>query len=79
MKKDNIERIVRELRDRAGLKDEKVTPHVFRYTTATQAIRSGMPVNDIQRMLGHVNVATTMIYAHVSQEDVQAGHKRCIV
>lgn len=79
MKKDNIERIVRNLRERAGMKDRNITPHVFRHTTATQALRSGMPVNDIQTLLGHCNVATTMIYAHVSQSDIQAGHKRCIV
>lgn len=79
MKKDNIERIVRNLRDRAGITDKKVTPHVLRHTTATQALHSGMPINDIQALLGHSNVSTTMIYAHVSQSDVQAGHKRCIV
>lgn len=79
MKKDNIERIVRKLRERAGMADRNITPHVLRHTTATQALRSGMPVNDIQALLGHSNVATTMIYAHVSQSEVQAGHKRCIV
>lgn len=77
--KDNIERIVRNLKDRAGLGDRRVTPHVFRHTTATHAVRSGMPVTDIQQLLGHSNVATTMVYAHISNESVQAGHRRCIV
>lgn len=79
MKKDNIERIVRNLRERAGMADRNITPHVLRHTTATQALGSGMPISDIQRLLGHSNVATTMIYAHVSQDEVQAAHKRCIV
>lgn len=79
MKKDNIEKIVRNLRERAGMADRNITPHVFRHTTATQALKSGMPVSDIQKLLGHSNVATTMIYAHVSQSDVQAGHRRCVI
>lgn len=79
MKKDNIERIVRNLRARAGMADRDITPHVFRHTTATQALSNGMPVSDIQKLLGHSNVATTMIYAHVSQDEVQAAHKRCVV
>lgn len=77
--KDNVERIVRNLKTRAGMEDRNITPHVFRHTTATQAVRSNMPIVDIQRLLGHSNVATTMVYAHTSSESVQAGHRRCIV
>lgn len=79
MKRENVEKIIRQIKDRAGFKDRKITPHIFRHTTATQALRSGMPVNDIQVLLGHANVATTMIYAHTSNDAIASGHKRCIV
>ena len=79
MKKGNIERMIRSIRDRAGMGDRRITPHTFRHTTATQALQSGMPVTDIQLLLGHASVNTTMVYAHTTHEAVQAGHKRCIV
>lgn len=79
MKKTNIERMIRIIRNRAGMGDRRITPHTFRHTTATQALQSGMPITDIQVLLGHASVNTTMIYAHTSREAVQAGHKRCIV
>lgn len=79
MKKSNVERMIRIIRDRAGMGDRRITPHTFRHTTATQALKSGMPVTDIQQLLGHASVSTTMVYAHTSHEAVQAGHKRCIV
>ena len=79
MDKNNVERMIRVIRQRAGMGDRRITPHTFRHTTATQALQSGMPVTDIQQLLGHASVNTTMVYAHVSNEDVRAGHKRCIV
>lgn len=79
MKKENIERIIRKIAIDAGLGDKKISPHIIRHTTATQALRSGMAVSDIQALLGHSNVATTMIYAHTSTDDVQAEHVRCII
>jgi len=79
MNKDNIERIVRNIKNRAGFTDRNITPHTFRHTTATQALRSGMPVSDIQMLLGHANVSTTMIYAHTCNEKVQAEHSRCVI
>lgn len=79
MKKGNIERMIRSIRDLAGMGDRRITPHTFRHTTATQALQSGMPVTDIQLLLGHASVNTTMVYAHTTHEAVQAGHKRCIV
>ena len=79
MKKDNVEKIIRRISERSGLTGKRISPHILRHTTATQALRSGMPVQDIQQLLGHSNIATTMIYASTSTEAVAAGHKRFVV
>ena len=79
MKKDNIERIVRNIAGKSGIQGKHISPHVLRHTTATQAMRSGMPVQDIQQLLGHANISTTMIYASTSAEAVAAGHKKFVV
>ena len=73
-----VEKIVRQMSERCGI-DKKLTPHVLRHTTATQAINSGMPVEDVSRLLGHASVATTMIYAKVSNVKVKSEHARCIL
>lgn len=79
MKKENVERMMRKISERAGFMDRRITPHVMRHTTATQAVRSGMAVEDVQRLLGHSNISTTMIYAEVSQDGVQSMHRKCVV
>jgi integrase/recombinase XerD len=62
---------LRRLLDRASL-DKKVTPHKLRHTYATRLLEAGAELVDIQALLGHVNLATTQIYTHVS-EDRMAG------
>jgi integrase/recombinase XerD len=62
---------LRRLIGRAGI-DKKVTPHKLRHTYATRLLESGAELVDIQVLLGHVNLATTQIYTHVS-EDRMAG------
>lgn len=52
----------------------RITPHVFRHTIATVLLRGGMPVEQVQRFLGHANINTTMIYAQVRDEDVRRSH-----
>lgn len=80
MHKEGIEKIVRNISARAStLTGKHITPHVLRHTTATIALRSGMPITDISKLLGHEKIETTMIYAKSSIEDVQAGHKKYIV
>lgn len=79
MKKDNVERIMREISLRSGIQGKRISPHVLRHTTATQAMRAGMPVQDIQQLLGHENISTTMIYASTSAEAVASGHKKFVV
>lgn len=79
MKKENVEKVVRRICDRCPELGRKITPHVLRHTTATQALKSGMPVQDIQQLLGHESIATTMIYAKTSAESVASGHKKYVV
>lgn len=51
-----------------------ITPHVFRHTIATVLLQNGMPVEQVQRFLGHANINTTMIYAEVHDDDVRRSH-----
>lgn len=59
--------------------NKPITPHVFRHTTATTAMQHGMPVEDIQALLGHENIETTMIYARTSNDSVKMNHKKYII
>lgn len=71
-----IELIVRKL----GLETEinKVHPHKFRRTLATMAIDKGMPIEQVQKLLGHVKIETTMHYAMVNQNNVKISHRKFI-
>ena len=56
----------------------KVHPHKFRRTLATKAIDKGMPVEQVQRLLGHAKIDTTMQYAMVDQNNVKQSHRKYI-
>lgn len=73
-----IENIVKLVSDNSEV-TKKVTPHILRHTTATQAVNNGMPIEDVSKLLGHSNVSTTMIYAKVSHENVRSQHSRCVI
>ena len=79
MTKCNVERIMRKISDRSCLTGKRISPHVLRHTTATQALRSGMSVQDVQKLLGHASISTTMIYASTSTDAVAAAHKKFVV
>ena len=55
-----------------------VHPHKFRRTLATKAIDKGMPIEQVQRLLGHVQIDTTMQYAMVNQSNVKIAHRKFI-
>lgn len=55
---------------------KRVHPHKFRRTLATNAIDKGMPVEQVQKLLGHARIDTTMHYAMVNQNNVKASHRR---
>ena len=80
MHKDGIEKVVRNISDRAfDSTGKRITPHILRHTMATTALHGGMPIADISKLLGHEKIDTTMIYAKSSLTDVQAGHKKYII
>lgn len=56
----------------------KVHPHKFRRTMATTAIDKGMPIEQVQRLLGHQKIDTTMHYAMVKQQNVKLAHRKYI-
>ena len=55
---------------------ERVHPHKLRRTLATTAIDKGMPIEQVQRLLGHVRIDTTLHYAMVSQQNVKISHRK---
>lgn len=57
---------------------DEIHPHKFRRTLATQAIDKGMPIEQVQKLLGHVRIDTTMHYALVNQSNVKISHRRYI-
>lgn len=71
-----VEVRVRELGKRIGM--TKVHPHKFRRTLATQAIDKGMPIEQLQQLLGHKRIDTTLQYAMVKQSNVKLAHKKYI-
>ena len=71
-----VETRLREIGSRADM--QKVHPHKFRRTLATRAIDKGMPIEQVQRLLGHVKIDTTMHYAMVNQTNVKNSHRKFI-
>ena len=71
-----IEVRLREYGKRLGL--SKVYPHKFRRTLATMAIDKGMPIEQLQQLLGHRRIDTTLQYAMVKQSNVKIAHRKYI-
>ena len=69
-----VEVRLRQLGKRVNL--NKVHPHKFRRTLATMAIDKGMPIEQVQKMLGHVKIDTTLHYAMVNQTNVKIAHRK---
>ena len=76
LKISGVELRLRELGRKVAI--NKVHPHKFRRTLATMAIDKGMPIEQVQKLLGHVKIDTTMHYALVNQNNVKISHRRYI-
>lgn len=69
-----IENIFRQLGFKCGV--EKVHPHRFRRTAATDLLRAGMPLEEVKEYLGHEKIDTTMIYCTVNKDNVKNSHQK---
>lgn len=76
LKISGVEIRLRELGRKQNL--TKIHPHKFRRTMATRAIDKGMPIEQVQKILGHSQIDTTMQYAIVNQNNVKASHQKYI-
>ena len=76
LKISGVEIRIRELGRRLNM--DKIHPHKFRRTMATRAIDKGMPIEQVQKILGHSQIDTTMQYAIVNQNNVKTSHRRYI-
>ena len=74
LKIPGVEIVIRELGRECGF--EKIHPHRFRRTAATTALRKGMPIEQVQLMLGHEQIDTTMIYAKTDTKSVKYSHDK---
>ena len=71
-----VEILIRNLGKEANI--NKVHPHKFRRTMATMTIDKGMPIEQVQKLLGHIKIDTTMEYAMVNQNNVKNSHRKYI-
>ena len=76
LKSRGIEIMLQRLGESLGIK--KVHPHKFRRTLATRAIDKGMPIEQVQHLLGHTKIDTTLHYAMVNQNNVKISHRKYI-
>lgn len=76
LKSRGIELMLQKLGKEIG--EEKVHPHKFRRTHATKAFDKGMPIEQVQHLLGHTKIDTTLHYAFVNQNNVKISHRKYI-
>lgn len=65
-----VQEAVKAAADAAGIA-KRVTPHVLRHCYATHLLQAGANIRDVQELMGHANVETTMIYTHVAAKSVR--------
>lgn len=75
--KDGIEKIIRNIKNRSGI-NKNLTPHVFRRTMATLMLDKGASIQDIQKILRHDKIETTLKYAKVNMKHVQESHRKYV-
>jgi site-specific recombinase XerD len=73
---DTIEVWIRKIGKRAGVKNTH--PHRFRRTGATYALRSGMPLMTVSKLLGHSGIGVTQVYLDISDAELEEAHKKYV-
>ena len=76
MDKSSLEAIIRKIGKRAGV--ENCHPHRFRRTGATMALRSGMSLITVSKILGHEQIDTTQLYLDISDEELEQAHRKYV-
>jgi site-specific recombinase XerD len=71
----SVQQMVQKYAHLAGI-DKKITPHVFRHSFATTALKKGADIRSVQVMLGHSNISTTQLYTHVTDTELEQTHQR---
>lgn len=77
MDKSSVEAMMRRIGKRAGVAG--VHPHRFRRTCATFALRRGMPIEQVSKMLGHEQISTTQIYLDMDETELEQAHKKYVI
>lgn len=72
-----VQQIVKELAAGAGI-TKRVYPHLMRHTVAQHLLEGGMPLEQVQKFLGHANITTTQIYAESSPAMIAEGYRRAL-
>jgi len=69
--RQTVAKIVKRINQQSGLQKERLTPHKLRHTSATMMYKAGADIRSLQHILGHSSVATTQIYTHIEDEQLQ--------
>lgn len=77
MDKSSVEQTVRRIAKRCDV--QGAHPHRLRRTCATFALRRGMPIEQVSKMLGHEQISTTQIYLDLDERDLEMAHKKYVV
>jgi integrase/recombinase XerD len=67
--------ILKNYAESAGLGKE-ITPYTLRHSFAVHMLRGGMPLRNVQEMLGHANISTTQVYTHLTSEDIRRAYEQ---
>jgi site-specific recombinase XerD len=74
--KNSVQQFMRRLMQKSGLKGIKLTPHIIRHSFSTQYLSNGGSIDDLQKILGHKSIMTTLRYIQTQRQDIQKRHSK---